>query len=143
MALVTVALLSGSGGLEFLGLGEGWMGFVEYVILFRNMREVRAAQIISHGGSSAGRIHVRRAAARGNIIDVNGAKIDAEPSATGIIRHAGVHLGPGEQQDTARRRDHANLRVKLNGFFRFGLFASVFLDELCGILTARGGSFPP
>src|SRR6266571_5762020 len=141
ISLVTLALLSRSGSLEFFRLGEGGLGFIEGVIFFRDMREVRAAQIVSHGRSSAGRIYVRSAATRGNIVNINGAKIDAEPSAAGIIRHAGVHLGPGEQQDTARRRDHANLRVKLHGFFLFGLFAGVFLDELRGILTARAVPF--
>src|SRR5258708_26104101 len=141
ISLVTLALLSRSGSLECLGLGEGGLGFIEGIIFFRDMREVRAAQIVSHGRSSAGRIYVRSAATRGNIVNVNGAKIDAEPSAAGIIRHAGVHLGPGEQQDTARRCDHPNLRVKLHGFFRFGLLAGVFLDELRGILTARSGPF--
>src|SRR6266850_1182038 len=108
MALLTVALLSGSSGFEFLRLGKSWLGFIERIIFFRYVRQVRATEIIAHGGPGAGRVHVGSSAARGNVVKVNGAEVDTETRAAGIVGHARMHLRTRKQEHATGRGNHAD-----------------------------------
>src|SRR5580693_3038789 len=100
------------------------------------MREICATQIVVHAGAGALRIHVSGAASRNNIVNVHGAKIDAQPGTAGSVGHARMHLCAGKKQQASGRRNYPNLWVELHGLLRARLFTGVFFQELSSVLAA-------
>ena len=98
--------------------------------------EVRDPQEIAQRGTRRSAIGIRRAAFAGNIVNVDGAKVDAPAHHIRGVRHSRVQLRSGENDDAARRDDEAYFRLKLQRLLGVGLDAGIVADVLRGILMA-------
>jgi len=74
------------------------------------------------------------------IIDVDGAKVDAESRSSRIVRHGRVELRPREENHPTHRGEQSDLWFELDRLLWFWLFARIGVDVLSRLMAA--GSIP-
>jgi hypothetical protein len=101
------------------------------------MSQIRSSKKIAETGAGTGGIDFGSAALGNDVVEMHGPKINTETRLPGGVWHCGVHLGAGKDENTSDRKNHANLRVKLDRFLRHWLDAGVFANVLCGVESAN------
>src|SRR5580693_10077619 len=122
---------------------DGDPAFGYAVVIGRNnllgdRSEVRDPQEIAKRGPRGGAVAVRRAAFAGNVVNVDGAKVDAPAHHIRGVRHGRVQLRSGENNDPARGDDEAYFRLEFQRLLGVRLDAGIVAYVLRGILTALG-----
>src|SRR5215831_9993753 len=103
--------------------------------LLRDRGKVSDPQKVPQRCTRRSAVRVWRAAFTGNIVNIDGAKIDAPAHQIRAVRHRRMKLCPGEDDGATRRDDKAHVRIEFQRFLRVRLYPGIAAYVLGRILT--------